>query len=71
MLRLRLAEGIDKGKFLSLAKKSFKEVYPSVDSYIKGGFMVEDEKKIAFTTKGFLVSNTILSQMLEFDEFDE
>lgn len=71
MLRLRLAEGIDKEKFLSLAKKSFKAVYPSVDFYIKGGFMVEDEKKIAFTTKGFLVSNTILSQMLVFDEFDE
>lgn len=67
MLRLRLAEGINKKEFFSIAKKNFKQMYPMVDSYIKGGFMSEWEDGISFTTKGFLVSNTILSQMLDFE----
>ena len=67
MLGLRLASGVDKNKFLLLAKRPFKKVYPMTDAYIKGGFMTESEERIAFTTKGFLVSNTILSEMLTFD----
>jgi oxygen-independent coproporphyrinogen-3 oxidase len=67
MLRLRLAEGINKKEFFSIAKKDFKQMYPMVDVYIKGGFMSEWEDGISFTTKGFLVSNTILSQMLDFE----
>lgn len=67
MLGLRLASGVDKNKFLLLAKRPFKKVYPMTDAYIKGGFMTESEGRIAFTTKGFLVSNTILSEMLTFD----
>ena len=68
MLGLRLFEGIDKNEFFSIAKKDFKSAYPMVNSYIKSGFMTENESKIAFTTKGFLVSNAILAQMLDFDE---
>ena len=68
MLRLRLASGIDKNAFYALTDKEFKQMYPTTDFYIKSGFMIEDEKRIAFTTKGFLVSNAILSQMLNFDE---
>ncbi len=68
MLGLRLADGIDKNEFFALTGQEFTQYYPTVENYVKGGFMVESEKKIAFTTKGFLVSNTILSQMLNFDE---
>ena len=67
MLRLRLASGIDVKEFSELSKKDFKSLYPSVDGYIKNGFMVERDGKIAFTTKGFLVSNVILSEMLSFE----
>lgn len=70
MLGLRLESGIDKRKFIELAKTEFKQAYPMVDSFIRAGFMVESEDRIAFTTKGFLVSNTILAQMLVFD-YDE
>ena len=68
MLGLRLGKGIDTQEFFALAKKDFKEVYPMTDLYIKDGFMIEQDGRIAFTTKGFLVSNTILSQMLSFDD---
>ena len=68
MLGLRLTEGIDKNEFFALTGQEFTQYYPTVENYVKGGFMVESDKKIAFTTKGFLVSNTILSQMLNFDE---
>ena len=68
MLGLRLTEGIDKNEFFALTGQAFAQYYPTVENYVKGGFMVESEKKIAFTTKGFLVSNVILSQMLNFDE---
>ena len=68
MLGLRLTEGIDKNEFFALTGQEFTQYYPTVENYVKGGFMVESEKKIAFTIKGFLVSNVILSQMLDFDE---
>ena len=68
MLGLRLTEGIDKNEFFALTGQEFTQYYPTVENYVKGGFMVESDKKIAFTTKGFLVSNVILSQMLNFDE---
>lgn len=68
MLGLRLDRGIDTKEFLTLAGQEFKRLYPMTDNYIKYGFMVEKEGRIAFTTKGYLVSNTILSQMLNFDD---
>lgn len=67
MLSLRLAQGIDMSEFFKLANKEFKKAFPMVNAYIKGGFMTESDKRIAFTTKGFLVSNVILSEMLSFE----
>lgn len=71
MLKLRLAKGISLEDFKAFANKDFKQAYPMIDSYIKGGFMVEDNGRIAFTTKGFLVSNTILAQILDFNDFNK
>ena len=68
MLGLRLASGIDVQEFYAATKKDFKQEYPMTDMLIKNGFMREESGRIAFTTKGFLVSNTILSQMLSFDD---
>lgn len=53
MLGLRLASGIEK----SLIKKDF-------SSYVKAGFMKENGSRVAFTPKGFLVSNTIISALI-------
>ncbi len=66
MLGLRLDTGIDLFDFEKLFNIGFKETYPCVDKYVKMGFMKENNGRIAFTTKGFLVSNAILSEMLDF-----
>ena len=68
MLGLRLEEGVDMREYFALTGKGFKESYPSVESYIKNGFMTEHGERIAFSTKGFFVSNAILSEMLDFEE---
>lgn len=54
MLGLRLKKGIKK----SLITRDF-------TPYIKAGFMEESGENISFTPKGFLVSNTIISKLIE------
>lgn len=66
MLGLRLGCGIELSKFKLLSGIDFRSAYPCVDRFVKMGFMRESDDRIAFTTKGFLVSNTILSEMLDF-----
>ncbi|MBQ8850106.1 MAG: radical SAM family heme chaperone HemW [Clostridia bacterium] len=67
MLSLRLCEGIDLGEFQMRAAKSFFEFFPKAKTLISEGYMRENGGRIAFTDKGYLVSNTILSDMIEFD----
>ncbi len=67
MLSLRLAEGIDVKQYRERSGRELKSDFPQLDQYIETGFMSEKNGHIAFTTKGFFVSNTILSQMLNFD----
>ena len=67
MLGLRLAKGINKKEFFDLTNKELTDAYPAVRGYIEKGFMRESDERIAFTSKGFLVSNTILAEILSFD----
>ena len=53
MLGLRLLKGIKK----SLIKRD-------LTPYIKAGYMQENGENISFTPKGFLVSNTIISELI-------
>jgi oxygen-independent coproporphyrinogen-3 oxidase len=55
MLGLRLADGII----------ATDELLQKCENYIRYGFMERKGDQIAFTTKGFLVSNTILAELLE------
>ena len=66
MLGLRLECGIDTDEFKRAWRLDFYKAYPSVGEYIKQGFMKRTENRVSFTTKGFLVSNVILSEMLSF-----
>ena len=66
MLGLRLERGISLLDFKKVFGIDFKVAYPCVDEFVKMNFMRESDESIAFTTKGFLVSNSILSQMLDF-----
>lgn len=53
MLGLRLAHGIEK----KLLKKDY-------SAYVRNGYMKETDSRIAFTPKGFLVSNTIIADLI-------
>ncbi|MBQ8287885.1 MAG: radical SAM family heme chaperone HemW [Clostridia bacterium] len=55
MLGLRLAKGI----------VATDELQKKCENYLRYGFMERKDERIAFTTKGFLVSNTILAELME------
>lgn len=55
MLGLRLADGI----------VTTDELQKKCENYLRYGFMERKGERIAFTTKGFLVSNTILAELLD------
>ena len=47
--------------------RDFFEDYAAVEKWIEQGFMGRHGNRIYFTDKGFLVSNSILSEMLSVD----
>ncbi len=67
MLALRLAEGIDTTDFARRTGEEFIARYPTVPRMLAEGFMKEKNGRIAFTDRGFFVSNAILAEMLSFD----
>ena len=64
MLRLRLCDGIDACEFERTFGVSLFQRY-DLSQYIKGGYIALSEGRVAFTPKGFFVSNYILSSILE------
>ncbi len=65
MLGLRLLEGLNENKvFERFGHAIPKEIYEKSDVFIKNGYMTADESGIALTRKGFLMSNTILAEIL-------
>lgn len=66
MLGLRLGKGIDTEDYKRKWGRAFKEDFPVTDSLVSGGFLCERDGHIAFTTKGFFVSNAVLCEMLDF-----
>ena len=67
MLGLRLEKGIDKRAFASRFGVEFDAVYGArLAPYIGSGFVLDSAECCRFTTSGFLVSNTILSEVLDF-----
>lgn len=67
MLRLRLAEGISAADYKNCFGKELWQDIPSLKAYIEQGFMMSNGEHISFTDKGFLVSNTILSDIIDFE----
>ena len=68
MLGLRLEDGLGLDEYESLSGRPFMTDYPQVKKFIEQGFLKEKDGRISFTTKGFFVSNAILSDMLDFEE---
>ncbi len=65
MLNLRLVEGLNENKVLERFGHSIpKEIYEKSQIFIDNGYMIKTENGIALTRKGFLMSNTILAEIL-------
>ena len=66
MLRMRLAQGVDKNDFKRHFGLSFKEAYGDLSALVSGGFLKNEKDRVAFTARGMQVSNAILSEWLDF-----
>lgn len=65
MLNLRLVEGLNEDKvFERFGHNIPKEIYDKSKIFIDNGYMIKNENGLALTRKGFLMSNTILSEIL-------
>ena len=63
MLRLRLTEGFDPSEYVRLFSKSCDPVEAKLRDYEKMG-LASYNGRWALTTKGFLVSNSIISSLI-------
>lgn len=65
MLNLRLVEGLNEDKVLKQFSHSIPHhIYEKSKIFIDNGYMIKTEKGLALTRKGFLMSNTILAEIL-------
>ena len=67
MLRMRMTAGIDCTDFKARFGVELEEFCGSLDRYISAKFIKRDGTRVSFTDKGIFVSNTILSDILDFD----
>jgi len=68
MLRMRLSRGVELLDFAERFGKDFDELYrDKLLKYERGGYVKREHGSVSFTDKGFLVSNFILSDILEFE----
>lgn len=65
MLNLRLVEGLNEDKvFKHFGHNIPKEIYEKSKIFIDNGYMIANENGLSLTRKGFLMSNTILAEIL-------
>ena len=67
MLRMRMSDGICRSNFKARFGVSLEEFCGELSRYVNLGFMTDDGERVAFTERGIFVSNTILSDILDFD----
>ena len=66
MLRLRLKEGLNFEQYQKkFGKKIEENKIENMKKYVKAGLAVIDDEGIRLTPEGFLLSNTIIAEMLE------
>lgn len=65
MLRLRLSDGIIFKNYEERFKKDFpQEIINKTEKYIKNGLMKCDKESMALTENGFLISNSIIADLI-------
>ena len=65
MLGMRMERGVDLSEYEERFGRAFPYDSECVKGYVCGGFLRLDGGKMSFTEKGFLVSNVILSDLME------
>ena len=69
MLAMRTSRGVSENVFFSRFGKNFSEMFEKkLKPYRDGGFVEHKNGRCAFTDKGFYVSNSILSDILSFED---
>ncbi len=71
MLSMRLAEGISEQEFQKRTGMTAEQAYPALPAWIQGGYLTRKNGRLAFTDRGFFVSNAILSELLDFDAHEK
>lgn len=66
MLRMRLADGVDKQDFSHRFGTSFEDAYGDLTPLAANGLLVNTRERVAFTARGMQVSNAILAEWLDF-----
>ena len=65
MLSLRLKSGLNFEDFKDRFKTDIPyDIIRKAERYVKLGFMIKTQKSLAFTPKGYLVSNSIIAELL-------
>ena len=65
MLKLRMVEGINESKFEHRFKQSFEPYAKKLEKYIASGHALYEAGTYRLTPRGFFVSNTIISDVLD------
>ena len=65
MLGMRLAEGISRDEYKKRFGRELEGDVEELKAFVKQGFVTDDGDRVAFTDKGFLVSNELISRMIE------
>ncbi|MCH5298272.1 MAG: radical SAM family heme chaperone HemW [Ruminococcus sp.] len=65
LLQLRLSKGINIEKYKEVYGESLPtDFYKKIDKYCKLGLMNQDKNSVSFTPRGFLVSNSIIADLI-------
>ena len=67
MLRMRLSDGLDDRAFRKRFGHGADAFFKRLERFAKGGFVRMSDGRAAFTPRGALVSNAVLSETVEFD----
>jgi coproporphyrinogen III oxidase-like Fe-S oxidoreductase len=63
---MRTREGVERRDFRARFGIGFENAYGDIAHLVRGGFLIDDPDRVAFTDRGFRVSNAILSEWLDF-----
>ncbi len=68
MLRMRIAEGIEEGEYVSRFLLPFEPLERAMEIYAKKGLAVKEDGRWRLTPRGLLLSNQIIGVLLELQE---